>query len=131
MSKQIYVDSNGNETEYGGSVNYGSILPISPSDSTNTKDYIDNGLSGKANTSTFARKSVSTTGAITVAANTIDTQDFTVNDSNYNIVVGFIISNSINFAMVQCYFENSTTIRTRVRNLANTSDSYQIRVFYI
>ena len=96
-----------------------------------TKSETDTALASKANTSTFTRKSVGSSSAITVAANTIDTQDFTVNDSNYNIVVGFIISNSTNFAMVQCYFENSTTIRTRVRNLANTSDSYQIRVFYI
>lgn len=88
-------------------------------------------LDNKANTSTFARKSVNTTSAITVSANTIDTLDFTVNDSTYNIVVGFLVSNSTNFAIVQCYFENSTTIRTRVRNLANTSDSYQIKVFYI
>ena len=106
-------------------------LPIESGSATNTKDYIDSGLSGKANTNTFARKSVNTTSAITVSANTIDTQDFTVNDSNYNLVVGFMVSNSTNFAIVQCYFENSTTIRTRVRNLANTSDSYQIKVFYI
>lgn len=97
----------------------------------NAFDNVDTALSGKANTSSFIPKSVSTASAITVSANTIDTQDLTVNNSIYNIVVGFQLSNSINFAMVQCYFENSTTIRTRVRNLANTSDSYQIKVFYI
>ena len=107
------------------------LLPIESGSATNTKDYIDTGLSGKANTTTLVRKSVGTTSAISVSANTIDTQDFTVNDSNYQIVVGFTVSNSINFAIVQCYFENSTTVRVRVRNLANTTDSYQVRVYYI
>ena len=131
MAKQIYIDENGNEQLVSGTINTADMLPITSGSATNTKDYIDTGLSGKANTTTFARKSVNTTSAITVSANTIDTQDFTVNDSNYNIVVGFMISNSTNFAIVQCYFENSTTIRTRVRNLSNTADSYQIKIFYI
>ena len=131
MAKQIYIDENGNEQLVSGTINNAELLPIESGSATNTKSYIDSGLSGKVNTNTLARKSVNTTNAITVAANTIDTQDFTVNDSNYNLVVGFMVSNSTNFAIVQCYFDNSTTIKTRVRNLANTSDSYQIKVFYI
>ena len=117
--------------KYGAMPASAANLPISSGSATNTKTYIDNGLGGKANTNTFIPKSVNTASAITVAANTIDTQDLTVNNSIYNIVVGFQLSNSVNFAMVQCYFENSTTIRTSVRNLANTSDSYQIKVFYM
>ena len=41
MSKQIYVDANGNETEYGGTVNYGSILPMSPTDDTPVSEAIE------------------------------------------------------------------------------------------
>ena len=113
---------------------YGKTIEMSTTDPDKVADRIEaceTALGNKPNTSTFARKFVNTASAVTVSANTIDTQDFTVNDSVYNIVVGFLISNSTNFAIVQCYFENSTTIRTRVRNLANTSDSYQIKVFYI
>ena len=131
MAKQIYIDGNGNEQLVSGTINNAEMLPIESGSATDTKSYIDSGLSGKANTTTLVRKSVGTTAAISVSANTIDTQDFTVNDSNYQIVVGFTVSNSINFAIVQCYFENSTTVRVRVRNLANTTDSYQVRVYYI
>lgn len=48
MSKQIYVDSNGNETEYGGSINYGSLLPMSPSDNTPVAEEIEDLKTGKA-----------------------------------------------------------------------------------
>ena len=134
MAKQIYIDENGNENLVSGTINTGKLLPMSTTDPTKVADRIEaceTAISGKADTSTFAPKNVSTASAITVTANNIDTQDFTVNDSTYKIVVGFQLGNSINFAMVQCYFENTTTIRTRVRNLANTSDSYTIKVFYI
>lgn len=41
MAKQIYIDGNGNEQIVSGTINNASMLPISASDSTNTKDYID------------------------------------------------------------------------------------------
>ena len=44
MSKEIYVDGNGNENFISGTINNASILPISANDSTNTKSYIDNKL---------------------------------------------------------------------------------------
>lgn len=50
MAKQIYIDENGNEQLVSGTINNASLLPISESDTTNTKDYIDSGLSGKADT---------------------------------------------------------------------------------
>ena len=49
MAKQIYIDSNGNEIPVSGTINTAAMLPISGSDQTDTKDYIDTGLSGKAN----------------------------------------------------------------------------------
>lgn len=48
MAKQIYIDENGNELMVSGTINTAEMLPISSSDTTNTKDYIDTGLSGKA-----------------------------------------------------------------------------------
>lgn len=56
MSKQIYIDENGNELLVSGTINTGDMLPISASQSTTmTKSYIDTGLSGKADTSTIVK----------------------------------------------------------------------------
>ena len=56
MAKQIYIDENGNEQLVSGTINNAELLPISSIDTTNTKDYIDSGLSGKADTSTTYTK---------------------------------------------------------------------------
>lgn len=50
MAKQMYVDENGNPIEVSGTVNTAELLPISGNDPTDTKTYIDTGLSGKQNT---------------------------------------------------------------------------------
>lgn len=85
----------------------------------------------KALKNLISKKTISTTSAITVAANGIDTQTFTVNDAVFNMVVGVAITNSTNFALVQCVFWNDNVLTLRVRNLANTSDSYQATICYI
>ena len=41
MAKQLYIDENGNPIEVSGTINTAELLPISASDTTNTKDYID------------------------------------------------------------------------------------------
>lgn len=51
MAKQIYVDENGNPIEVSGTINTAELLPISANDPTDTKSYIDTGLSGKADSS--------------------------------------------------------------------------------
>ena len=66
MSKQIYIDENGNELLVSGTVNTAAMLPISGSDSTNTKAYIDSGLSGIGNIITGT-----TTGTVSCANNTV------------------------------------------------------------
>lgn len=50
MAKQIYIDENGNEQLVSGTINTADMLPIQSGSATNTKDYIDTGLSGKVNT---------------------------------------------------------------------------------
>ena len=50
MAKQIYIDENGNEQLVSGTINTADMLPIESGSSTNTKDYIDSGLSGKQDT---------------------------------------------------------------------------------
>lgn len=57
MAKQIYIDENGNEQLVSGTINTADMLPIESGSATNTKDYIDSGLSGKADISTTYTKS--------------------------------------------------------------------------
>ena len=47
MAKQIYIDENGNEQLVSGTINNSSLLPISANDNTDTKTYIDTGLSDR------------------------------------------------------------------------------------
>ena len=87
-------------------------------------------IDGKANTSSFTKKTQALSSAVTVTANSIDSQTFSVTDSVFGIVVGFAITNSTNFSIVQAYIEG-TTLYTRVRNNSSSSDSYKITVWYI
>lgn len=41
MSKQIYIDSNGNEIQVSGTVNTADMMPMSASDSTKVSEAID------------------------------------------------------------------------------------------
>lgn len=56
MAKQIYIDENGNENLVSGTINNAEMLPIESGSATNTKDYIDTGLSDKADTGDLALK---------------------------------------------------------------------------
>ena len=75
MAKQIYIDENGNENLVSGTINNAELLPISSIDTTNTKDYIDTGLSGKADSSTTYTKTevdnkfTLTSGTVTASSN--------------------------------------------------------------
>ena len=57
MAKQIYIDENGNENLVSGTINTADMLPIASGSATNTKDYIDTGLSGKADTGDIPTRS--------------------------------------------------------------------------
>ena len=80
MSKQIYVDSNGNETEYGGSVNYGSILPMSPSDDTPVAEAIETLQTNKQD------KLTTSTGTITAGTNVTLVRPLTVKYGNLKMI---------------------------------------------
>lgn len=47
MAKQYYIDENGNPIQVSGTVNTAELLPISGNDTTDTKTYIDTGLSDR------------------------------------------------------------------------------------
>ena len=57
---------------------------------TSTHDVI----ASKADKTSFAKKTYTTTTAINIGANTIDTQTIAINDANFGIVVGFAITNN-------------------------------------
>lgn len=48
MAKEIYIDENGNENLVSGTINNAEMLPIESGSPTNTKEYIETGLQGKA-----------------------------------------------------------------------------------
>lgn len=74
MAKQIYIDENGNEQLVSGTINNAELLPIESGSATNTKDYIDSGLSGIGNiisgtisgTVSCANNTVTEVGSITL-----------------------------------------------------------------
>lgn len=70
MAKQIYIDENGNEQLVSGTINTADMLPIESGSATNTKDYIDTGLSGIIKTATVSGTTTSS-GALAIP-NTID-----------------------------------------------------------
>ena len=127
MSKQIYIDENGNEVLVSGTVNSADVLPIEAGNSIMTKAAID----AKANESNFAIKSYATPNALSIQANSIDTQTFTVNDNKYRIIVGFAITNTTEVVPMQIYFDGDHVIQARVRNLSSSNQTYKITIFYI
>ena len=107
------------------------LLPIESGSSTNTKSYIDSGLSGKANTTTLAKKSDGLTEYVSISGNTIDTQSFSVNDATYGIICGFAVTNTPEVVVMQCYFDGTSTIYLRVRNVSASTQSYKATIYYI
>jgi len=104
---------------------YGSNINMAANDSTKVKDRIT------ALETNLTPKLASLTSAVSIGAGTIDTQVLEVNDSVYNIVTGFAITNTTNVVVMQCVFWEAGKITLRVRNLAGTADSYQAYIYYI
>lgn len=90
---------------------------------------IDTELSGKADKVTVKQVTIDT--AISVSANAIDTQTFTVNDAVYGIITGFAITNSPEIVIMQCYFNGTSSIGLRVKNVANSTQTYKATIQYI
>ena len=53
MAKEIYIDENGNENLVSGTINYGSLLPMSPSDPDFVADRITALEIGKVDKTSF------------------------------------------------------------------------------
>ena len=79
MAQARYTDANGIEHLISGTINTAKMLPIESGSATNTKDYIDSGLSGKQDALSV------TTG--TVARNTTNTTSANISYAKYGKVV--------------------------------------------
>ena len=110
-----------------------SVMPISASDSTNTKDYIDSGLSGKADTSTVV-KYFDLTASSTVSDSGISPFSFygqpTKTDSNiHNILSVTVIDTQFNNpAIAVLYGQSGSTFTFMVYSAR--SGNVKIRVVY-
>lgn len=104
-------------------------LPIESGSATNTKDYIDTGLSGKANSNNFAPKVVNQS-SISVTASGINTITIAVNNAVYGIVTGIIISGDAVVPM-QFYFSDINTINVRLKNTLANNTTCNVAVYYI
>ena len=87
-----------------------------------------NEVNGKT---TFTKKTYSTTTALNIGANSIDTQTITINDAVLGIVVGFAITNNTDVVIMQVYFNGLTELNFRVRNVSSNAGTYKITVIYI
>ena len=105
------------------------LLPIESGSSTNTKDYIDTGLSGKADSSNFTPKVINQS-SISVTASGINTLAITVNNAVYGIVTGIIISGDAVVPM-QFYFSDIHTLNVRLKNTLANNTTCNLAVYYI
>lgn len=131
MSKQIYIDSNGNEIQVSGTVNSADMLPIEAGSSKMTSEAIGDLESGKVDKTAFTKQSYTAPNAINIGANAIDTQTIAINNANFGIVVGFAITNNTDVVIMQCYFNSTTELVVRVRNVGSSAGTYRFSVIYI
>ena len=102
----------------------GSDIPISTGETETIAEALSKFGFNKIKSQTFT--------GLTVPANYIDTQDFTLTvPADYGILCGFSLAGTSNCSVIQCYFNSKTTLHTRVLNLASQQDTYSFVVFYI
>ena len=106
-----------------------TLLPIQSGSATNTKDYIDSGLSGKADSGNFTPKVINQS-SISVTASGINTLAITVNNAVYGIVTGIIISGDAVVPM-QFYFSDINTLNVRLKNTLANNTTCNLAVYYI
>ena len=109
----------------------GSLSTLTTTDKSSLVGAVNEVVSTKADKSSFTKKSYTTTNAINIGANTIDTQTIAVNDANFGIVVGFAITNNTDVVIMQCYFNSTTELVVRVRNVSSSAGTYKFSIIYI
>lgn len=111
--------------------NIGSLSTLTTTDKSSLVGAVNEVVSTKADKTAFAKKTYTTTNAINIGANTIDTQTIAINDANFGIVVGFAITNNTDVVIMQCYFNSTTELVVRVRNVSANAGTYKFSIIYI
>lgn len=109
----------------------GSLSTLTTTDKSSLVGAVNEVNGGKADKTSFAKKTYTTTNAINIGANTIDTQTIAINDANFGIVVGFAITNNTDVVIMQCYFNSTTELVVRVRNVSANAGTYKFSIIYI
>lgn len=109
----------------------GTLSSLTTTDKSSLVGAVNEVNSNKADKTAFAKKSYTTTNAINIGANTIDTQTIAINDANFGIVVGFAITNNTDVVIMQVYFNGLTELNFRVRNVSSSAGTYKLTVIYI
>lgn len=130
MPKQIYIDENGNELLVSGTINTGDMLPITSGSATNTKSYIDSGLSGRVQIATFDfSKTINATTQVTYG---ITRSDFNLpnNAVAVSVFLREYVANSVNAGgLVYSAYVNPTATNAvlgAIYNGTNTQRTYSI-----
>ena len=82
MSKQIYIDSNGNEIQVSGTVNTADMMPMSGNDSTKVSEAIDD----------LSQLTTSVTSSLVGAVNEINSKIKTYNWTGTNVAITTLYS---------------------------------------
>ena len=132
----VYFISDSDNMLPAGSVSYDpSVSGLSATDVKSAIDEVADELGTideTLNKFGFNKIKTQTFTGLTVPANYIDTRDLTLTvPADYGILCGFSLASTSNCSVIQCYFNNTTTLHTRVLNLANQQDTYSFVVFYI
>lgn len=67
---------------------------------------------------------------VSVSANNIDTKTLSVSDAKYHIVKGFAVMSSTSVIPMQIYFSDDNTITVRVRNVASSTQTATVAIYY-
>lgn len=137
MAKQLYIDENGNPIEVSGTINNASMLPISANDSTDTKTYIDTGLSGKVGSDYITTQTFSLDN-LSVANNTDYNYQIDVTKAGYTpigIIQSSFIGNygtrfhfcKLNIASNNC----NVTFRANAESFSTTGFQVLVVVLYV
>lgn len=137
MAKQLYIDENGNEHLISGTINTASMLPIDSTENTSTKDYINNGLNGKADANYITTQAFSLDN-LSVANNTDYNYQIDVTKSGYTpigVIQASFIGNygtrfhfcKLNIASNAC----NVTFRANAESFSTTGFQVLIVVLYV
>ena len=136
MAKEIYIDENGTENLVSGTINYGSLLPMSPSDPDFVADRIT-ALENNKIESDFIATQEFTIDSLTVSNNTDYYRTIDVSKTGYTpigiIQSGFLGSYDTRFHFSRLSLTGNTAyvnFRANAESFSTSGFSVKITVLY-